>query len=75
MCTVQYETGRAPDSRTRTIDLPVRSRNISQRALRCAFGTKREEVAGAWKHLHNEELRNFCASSDVIRVIKSMRMT
>jgi hypothetical protein len=28
------------------------------RALRRVFGTKREEVAGGWGRLHNEELHN-----------------
>jgi hypothetical protein len=35
------------------------------------FGTKREEVAGGWRSLHNEELHNLYASPNVIRVIKS----
>jgi hypothetical protein len=38
------------------------------------FGHKREEVAGDWRRLHNEELHNLYASSDIIRVIKSRRM-
>jgi hypothetical protein len=35
-------------------------------------GTKREEVAGDWRRLHNEELRY--ASPNVVKVIKSRRM-
>jgi len=38
------------------------------------FGPKREEVEGGWRRLHNEELHNFYASPDVIRVIRSRRM-
>jgi hypothetical protein len=38
------------------------------------FGPKRDEVAGAWRRLHNEELHNFYASPNIIRVIKSRRM-
>jgi hypothetical protein len=34
----------------------------------------REEVAGGWRRLHNEELRSLYASSNAIRVIKSRRM-
>jgi hypothetical protein len=34
------------------------------------FGPKREEVAGGWKRLHNEELHNFYASSAIITVVK-----
>jgi hypothetical protein len=41
------------------------------RVLRRIFGLKREEVAGGWRRLHNEELHNLYASPDIIRVIKS----
>jgi hypothetical protein len=34
------------------------------------FGRKREEVAGGWRKLHKEELRNLYTSPNVIRVIK-----
>jgi hypothetical protein len=43
--------------------------------LRRIFGPKREEVAGGWRRLHNEELHNLYALSNTIRVIKSRRMT
>jgi len=38
------------------------------------FGSEREEVAGGWRRLHNEELHNLYASQNVIRAIKSRRM-
>jgi hypothetical protein len=41
------------------------------RLLRRIFGPKREEVAGGWRRLHNEELHNLHASSIVITVPKS----
>jgi hypothetical protein len=41
--------------------------------LRIIFGTKREEVAGGWRRLHNEELHNLYASSNFIRVVRSRR--
>jgi hypothetical protein len=34
------------------------------------FGTKREEVVGGWRRLHNEELHNLCSSPNIIRVIR-----
>jgi hypothetical protein len=41
------------------------------RVLRRVFGPKREEVAGGWRRMHNEELRNLYASPNIIRVIKT----
>jgi hypothetical protein len=38
------------------------------------FGPKREEVAGGWRRLHDEELHNLYDSQNMIRVIKSWRM-
>jgi NAD(P)H-nitrite reductase large subunit len=38
------------------------------------FGPKKEEVAGDWRRLHNEELHNVHASPHIIRMIKSNRM-
>jgi hypothetical protein len=40
------------------------------RVLRAIFETKREEVAGGCRRLHNEELHNLYTSPDIIRVIK-----
>jgi hypothetical protein len=37
-------------------------------------GPKREEVAGGWRRLYNEELHNFYSSSNIISVIKSRKM-
>jgi hypothetical protein len=43
--------------------------------LRRIFRTKREEVAGGRRRLHNEELHNVYASPNVIMAIKSARMS
>jgi hypothetical protein len=48
---------------------------FDNRVLRRTFGPTREEVAGSWRRLHNEELLNLYTSSSIIMVIKSMRMT
>jgi hypothetical protein len=49
-------------------------RVLENRVLGRIFGPKREEVVGGWRRLHNEELHNLFASSDIIRSIKSRRM-
>jgi hypothetical protein len=42
--------------------------------LRKIFGPKREED-GSWRKLHNDELHNLYSSPNVVRVIKSRRIT
>jgi hypothetical protein len=44
------------------------------RVLRRIFGSKRDEVTGDWRKLHNEELHNLYSSPNIIRMIKSRRM-
>jgi hypothetical protein len=51
-----------------------RLRVSENRVLKEIFGPKREEVAGGWRRLHNEDLHNLYASTNIIRVIKSRRM-
>jgi hypothetical protein len=43
--------------------------------LRRIFRPKREEVAGGWRSLLNEELHNLYASPNIIRVMKSRRIS
>jgi hypothetical protein len=45
------------------------------RVLRGIFGPKREEMAGGWRRLHNKELHNLYPSPNIIRVIKSRRIS
>jgi hypothetical protein len=51
-----------------------RLRVFENRVLRKIFGPKRDEVAGEWRKLHNEELRDLYFSLNIIRIIKSRRM-
>jgi hypothetical protein len=47
---------------------------FENRVLRRIFGSKRDEVIGGWRKLHNEELHNLYCSPSIIRIIKSRRM-
>jgi hypothetical protein len=42
--------------------------------LKGMFGNKREEAAGGWRRLYNEELHNLHTSLSIIRIFKSRRM-
>jgi hypothetical protein len=42
--------------------------------LRRIFEPKRDEVAGEWRKLHNEELKDLYSSPHIFRVIISRRM-
>jgi hypothetical protein len=44
------------------------------RVLRRIFEPKRDEVTGAWRKLHNEELNDLYCSLNIVRVIKWRRM-
>jgi hypothetical protein len=46
---------------------------FENRKVRRIFGSKRQEVAGGWRRLHNEELHNLYATPNFITVMKSQR--
>jgi hypothetical protein len=48
-----------------------RLRVFENRVLRRIFGSKRDEVTGEWRKVHNEELRDLYSSPSIIRIIKS----
>jgi hypothetical protein len=48
-----------------------RMRVFVNRVLRGIFESKRDEVTGEWRKLHNEELNDLYCSFNIIRVIKS----
>jgi hypothetical protein len=52
-----------------------RLRVFENRVLRRIFGPKRDDVMGEWRKLRSEELHNLYSSPDIIRQVKSWRMT
>ncbi|KAJ4445793.1 hypothetical protein ANN_12478 [Periplaneta americana] len=51
-----------------------RLRVFENKVLRKIFGTKKDEVTGEWRKLHNTELQALYSSPDIIRNIKSRRL-
>jgi hypothetical protein len=47
---------------------------FENRVLWRIFGSKRDEVIGEWRKLHNEELNDLYSSPNIVRVTKSRRM-
>jgi len=47
----------------------------TNRVLRGIFGPKRDEITEELRRLHNEELNDLYSPPNIIRVIKSRRMT
>jgi hypothetical protein len=47
-----------------------RLRVFENRVLRRIFGSKRDDVTGEWRNLHNEELHNLYSYPDIIRQVK-----
>jgi len=43
---------------------------FENRVLRRVFGTKRDEVTGEWRKLHNEELSDLHCLPNIVRVVK-----
>jgi len=51
-----------------------RLRVFENRVLRRLFGSKKDEVTGEWRKLHNEDLRDLNSLPNIVRVVKSRRM-
>ena len=48
-----------------------RLRVFENRVLRRVFGSKRNEVTGEWRKLHNKELYDLYSLPNIVRVVKS----
>lgn len=57
-----------------TVKEELRLRAFENRVLRRTFASKKEEIIGDWRRLHNEELHNFYPSPIIIRTVKSRRI-
>jgi hypothetical protein len=51
-----------------------RLRVFESRVLRRIFRSKKDDVSGEWRRLHNEELYDLYSSPNITRVIKPRRM-
>jgi len=51
-----------------------RLRVFENRLLRKVFGSKRDEVTGEWRKLHNEKLNDLYSLPNIVRVVQSRRM-
>jgi hypothetical protein len=47
---------------------------FENKVLRKIFASKRDEVTGGWRKLHNEELHSLYSSTSIIRMVRSRRM-
>jgi hypothetical protein len=52
----------------------LRLRVFENWVLRGVFGSKRDEVTGEWRKLHNKELNDLYSLPNIVRVVKLRRM-
>ena len=47
---------------------------FENKVLRKIFGSKKDEITGEWRKLHNSELHALYSSPNIIRSLKSRRL-
>jgi hypothetical protein len=52
-----------------------RRRLFENRLLTRIFGPKENEIIGSWRKLHNEEFYNLNSSTNIVRILRSRRMS
>jgi hypothetical protein len=74
-CFVSFQSRSVLHSRKKLRKIYYRIKNCNgHTVLRRIFGTKANEVAGGWRKLHNDELRDLYSSPSINRMMKSRRM-
>jgi len=58
-----------------TLKEESRLRVFENMVMRRIFGPKRDEVTEEWRKLHNKEINDLYCSPNIVRVIKSRRMS
>jgi hypothetical protein len=46
---------------------------FENRVLRSIFGTKRDEIIGGWRKMHNEELHKLYLSPNIVMMTRKVR--
>ena len=62
-------------TRSLTLREERRLRVFENRVLRRVFGPKRDDVTREWRKQHNEELNDLYSLPNIVRVVKSRRMS
>ena len=58
-----------------TLREEIKLRVFENMVLRRIFGPRRDEVTVEWRRLHNAELNDLYSSANIVRLIKSRRMS